>query len=254
MTGPIESFAPVKATRAFDEVIRQLRERIDSGQLRPGDRLPPERELATQFEVSRNTVREAFRMLEITGMIELRRGATGGAFICEGRSELVTQSLSDMMRLAAFSLSDLTEARLWLSSLVTRLACERADDEALAPLQANVDEAKAAAAAGDWTRVARVNIEFHNVLAELTGNPVLVIIQRSVMGTMAEISAALGPIRTDATVKSRVRILKHLRAGDADAAVREMERNLKRVHSLWLAEAGESTRGPEPSERGSTRW
>lgn len=254
MTRPASTFLPVKTTRAFDEVIRQLRERIECGELRPGDRLPSERDLAAQFEVSRNTIREAFRMLEITGMIELRRGATGGAFICEGRSELVTQSLSDMMRLAAFSLSDLTEARLWLSSLVIRLACERADDEALGPLQANVDQAKAAATAGDWLRVAKINIEFHNVLAELTGNPVLVIIQRSVMGAMAEISATLGPIRTDATVRSRIRILKFLRAGNADAAVQEMERNLKRVHALWLAEAGDTTRGPEPTKRGDTRW
>lgn len=241
-------FAPAQTTRAFDDVIRQLRERIYSGELQPGDRLPAERRLAEQFQVSRNMVREALRMLEITGVVELRRGAAGGAFICHGRPEFVARSLSDMMRLGGFSLSDITEARLWLSSTIVRAACDRATEDDFARLDANIAEATELAARNDWASVAVVNIEFHNLLASASGNPVLTMIQRSVMEVMREISLSAGPIRSDVTIASRVRFLRHLRQRDAERAVAEMEENLRLVHEFFGATIadGASTAGSRP--------
>jgi GntR family transcriptional repressor for pyruvate dehydrogenase complex len=232
------TFAPAQATRAFDDVVRQIRERVYTGELRPGDRLPSERAMSEQFGVSRNMVREALRMLEITGIVELRKGAAGGAFICRGRPELVARSLSDMLRLSAFTLSDMTEARMWLSSTIVRAACERATEEDIARLQANVSEAAELAASEDWASVAVVNIEFHNLLASASGNPVLAMIQRSVMDVMRQISLVAGPIRSDITIKSRVRFLRHLRNRDQEKAVIEMERNLKRVHEFFQTTNG----------------
>jgi GntR family transcriptional regulator, transcriptional repressor for pyruvate dehydrogenase complex len=229
------AFSPAKATRAFDDVIQQLRERIYSGELRPGDRLPPERTLAEQFQVSRNTLREALRMLEITGIVEMRTGATGGAFIREGRPEYVARSLSDMLWLGGISLEDLTEARVWLSSKVIQVACDRATAEDLDRLQANVDDAARLAEQGDWGAVAVVNIEFHNLLASVTGNAVLAMIQRSIMAAMREVSLVAGPIRSDMTIQSRIRFLEHLRARRVAEAEQEMESNLRRVHEYFLA-------------------
>lgn len=234
-------FAPAQMTRAFDDVIRQLRERIYSGELQPGDRLPPERRLAEQFQVSRNMVREALRMLEITGVIELRRGAAGGAFICHGRPEFVARSLSDMMRLGGFSLSDITEARLWLSSTIVRAACDRATEDDFSRLDANIAEATELAARNDWASVAVVNIEFHNLLASASGNPVLTMIQRSVMEVMREISLSAGPIRSDVTIASRVRFLRHLRQRDTERAVAEMEENLHLVHEFFETTIADGT-------------
>jgi GntR family transcriptional repressor for pyruvate dehydrogenase complex len=231
------AFAPAKATRAFDDVVRQLRDRIYRGELQPGDRLPAERQLAEQFRVSRNMVREALRMLEITGIVELRKGATGGAFICRGRPEFVARSLLDMMRLGGFSLSDMTEARLWLSSTIVRAACERATEEDLTRLEANVVEAVQLAVREDWASVAVVNIEFHNLLASASGNPVLAMVQRSIMEVMREISLVAGPIRSDVTIRSRTRFLRHLRRRNVEQAVAEMDRNLRRVHEFFQANA-----------------
>jgi GntR family transcriptional repressor for pyruvate dehydrogenase complex len=248
-------FSPAKATRAFDGVIQQLRQRIYNGELRPGDRLPPERTLAEQFQVSRNTLREALRMLEVTGIIELRKGATGGAFICRGRPEHVARSLSDMMWLGGFSLEDLTQARVWLSTKVIQVACERAKSEDLDRLQANVDEAARLASVGDWNAVAVINIEFHNLLASATGNSVLAMIQRSIMEAMREVSLVAGPIRSDMTIQSRIRFMKHLRAGRSDDAVTEMESNLRRVNDYFLAHSDSAifpaaaAISPSPSSR-----
>jgi GntR family transcriptional repressor for pyruvate dehydrogenase complex len=250
------TFVPAQATRAFDDVVRQIRERVYSGDLRPGDRLPSERAMSDQFGVSRNMVREALRMLEITGIVALRKGATGGAFISPGRPEFVARSLSDMMRLGGFTLSDVTEARVWLSSTIVRAACARATEDDLARLEANVAEAAELAAVGNWSSVAVVNIEFHNLLARASGNPVLVMIQRSVMDVMREISLAAGPIKSDVTIKSRSRFLRHLRNRDEDKAVAEMERNLRRVHEFFRANAvtGEETEPvAAPGQQGRLR-
>ena len=74
------AYSPVQTRRAFEEVASQIREQLTKGALKPGDRLPSERELAEQFGLSRNTVREALRSLEMSGILEFRKGATGGAF------------------------------------------------------------------------------------------------------------------------------------------------------------------------------
>src|SRR5687768_3198140 len=89
----------VQTSRAFEEVIAQLRRLAVQGQLRPGDRLPAERDLATKLGVSRNTIREALRGLEMAGVIELRKGAHGGAFLIAPSGGTVSTGLQDMVQL-----------------------------------------------------------------------------------------------------------------------------------------------------------
>jgi GntR family transcriptional repressor for pyruvate dehydrogenase complex len=227
-------FAPAKGRRAFDDIIEQLRERLRTDELRPGDRLPSERLMAEQFQVSRNTVREAMRMLEISGLIEIRKGATGGGFISHGDPGVVARTLTDMFSLSAFSLSDFTEVRLFLGSAVTRTACERATEEDLLALEDNVRRASSLTDAGDWESRALVNHEFLDLLAMATGNPVFVMLQSSITEMVRDIVSAVGPTRGEGILQSRRRLLTHLRARDADAACKEMETHLKKVHAVWL--------------------
>ena len=86
---PLDHFIAITPHRAFEEIADQIRGMVAAGRLRPGDRLPPERELAATFRVSRNTLREALRALELAGMIESRKGATGGAFVRSGNPQVV---------------------------------------------------------------------------------------------------------------------------------------------------------------------
>jgi GntR family transcriptional repressor for pyruvate dehydrogenase complex len=230
----IRDFAPAHGRRAFDDIIEQLRDRLRREELKPGDRLPSERQLADQFSVSRNTVREALRMLEIAGLVEIRKGAAGGGFISAGGPTVVARSLSDMLSLMPFSLSELTEVRLWLGALVCRLACDRATDENLARLADNVAQAARLTQERDWAARSAVNHEFLDLLAEATGNPVLVMLQRSVTEVIRDIVSAVGPMEGAAILQSRRRLLKQLRARDADAAEREMTIHLKKVHAYWL--------------------
>jgi GntR family transcriptional regulator, transcriptional repressor for pyruvate dehydrogenase complex len=243
VAAPVEAFAPVRGRRAFDEIIDQLRSRLRTGDLRPGDRLPSERSLAEQFQVSRNTVREALRMLEISGLIQIRRGATGGGFVSQSEPRVVARGLSDALLLSTFSLSDLTEVRHWLGLVVTRLACERATEEDLQRLEANVEQAEHFTRTEEWERRSVVNHEFLDLLAAATANPVLEIFQHSVTEVIREIVSAIGPIPGEALLESRRRLLAHLRARDAEGAAAEMDRHLEWVHATWL---GEVTTDPTP--------
>jgi DNA-binding FadR family transcriptional regulator len=230
-------FRPARPQRAFDEIIGQIRALIENGRLKPGDRLPSERALAEQFVVSRNTVREAMRTLEISGLVVLKRGASGGAFISQADSSLVTSTLTDALRLTDFSLANVTDATLRIATVVTRAACETMTDEHLAALEANLAEVARLTEAGEWERKAQANLEFQRLLAQATGNPILVIIMDALIGVLREVIGRVGPRQDDFTLRSRRRLLKRLRERDADGAAAEIERYLVRLHALWLEDA-----------------
>src|SRR5258708_6002164 len=118
------AFRRVQVARAFEDIARQIREELSRGRLRPGDRLPAERELAVQFGVSRNTLREALRSLEIAGLITLRKGAAGGAFINDTNGDTVVTSIKDMFSLGAVTTEQITQARISVESAIIRAACE----------------------------------------------------------------------------------------------------------------------------------
>jgi len=193
-----------------------------------------EREMAAQFEVSRNMVREALRMLETSGMVELRPGALGGAFIARGRTDFVARSLSDMISVGGFTLSDLLEARRALSGIIVPLAASRATTDDLSALTSNVETAHRLVHDEAWRDIAVLNIEFHNLLAKATANPVLGMLQQSIMAVMADVSETIGPIRSDMTIRSRLRFLELLREQRVDEAAAEMDGNLRRVHTYFM--------------------
>ena len=109
--GRIE-FRPIKTVRAFEEIADQIRGELSNRRLRPGDRLPAERALAEQFGVSRNTLREALRSLENSGLLRLQKGASGGAFVRESTGDAIITGLRDMFHLGAIRPEHLTEARV----------------------------------------------------------------------------------------------------------------------------------------------
>jgi DNA-binding FadR family transcriptional regulator len=222
-----QAFAPIKRRRLSDQVSAQIQVRIASGELRSGDKLPPERELAETFGVSRGAVREALRSLERTGLVSLQAGARGGAFIGEGDPSLIGDSFRNLYQLGSVSLDELTEARLWLASTVVRIACARATDSDLDALAANVDEAEELLKAGRFEEKIDVQIEFHNLLASTTRNAVMAMLMGAVMEVMRDFAHAAGGERNDLTIKARRRLLDALRKRDGEEAVRAMTDHLE---------------------------
>src|ERR671922_3012505 len=128
-------FVPVAVTRASSAIADQVRTAIVSGKLKQGERLPPERELAERFAVSRVTVRDALRALEAMGLVEIRVGARGGAFVTVPSGSVMGQTMSDMLMMQALSPEDIVEARLVVELGTVTLACARATDDDLAALR-----------------------------------------------------------------------------------------------------------------------
>jgi DNA-binding FadR family transcriptional regulator len=222
-----QDFAPIKRRRLSDQVSAQIQVRIASGELRSGDKLPPERELAETFGVSRGAVREALRSLERGGLVSLQAGARGGAFIGEGDPSLIGDSFRNLYQLGSVSLDELTEARLWLASTVVRIACARATDADLDRLTANVDEAEELIKVGRFEEKIDVQIEFHNLLASTTRNAVMAMLMGAVMEVMRDFAHAAGGERHALTIKARRRLLDALRKRDADEAVTAMTEHLE---------------------------
>ena len=139
-----DMFRPVNAGRISSMIVDQIRLLIRDGQLTAGDRLPSERELGERFGVSRVTVREALRGLEANGLVTIKVGANGGAFVTAPTSARVGEGISDLLSLSVVTPAQVTEARQVFELGIVPLVCERADDEDIAELLEICDRAEAA--------------------------------------------------------------------------------------------------------------
>jgi GntR family transcriptional repressor for pyruvate dehydrogenase complex len=236
-------FRPIRSARAFEEIAAQIRAELAQGRLQVGSRLPSERALSEQFGVSRNTLREALRSLEHAGLIQLHKGSRGGAFISERSGDAVVAGLLDMYHLGSIQPAQLTEARIWLEEIVVREACRRAKPQDLDALEANVEEAAQATRKGDFALRAQKHLEFHRMLARMTGNPIMMIVMNGVLDVLAHFIGRIGEQDNPFVLPSRRRLMKLLRARDADGAVAEMTSHLKRLQRSYLSrvESGAST-------------
>lgn len=182
-------FTPLPGKRVFEEIADQIRNLIYSKTLKPGDKLPSERELAVQFKTGRISVREALRMLEQAGLILIRQGSEGGAFVRDADLSLASESISDVIRRADLSLEDLTEVRIWVEELVIELAMQRMGEDDLGLLQKNILEAEAIMREGkankgrtmDFDSLAVTNFDFHLIIVRSTKNPLLELIIESLI-------------------------------------------------------------------------
>jgi GntR family transcriptional repressor for pyruvate dehydrogenase complex len=162
-------FDKARRVRSFDDVVEQLREAIYSGRIRPGERLPGERELSEQFGVGRPTLREALRSLEAVGIIEVRPGKTGGSYAVTPSESTVGDALAALLNLRGASLEDLTEFRLDFEGENAAWAARRADARDVTALEALVTEARVAAAEA-LPEVAEIDVRWHETLARATKN------------------------------------------------------------------------------------
>jgi GntR family transcriptional repressor for pyruvate dehydrogenase complex len=161
------SFEKVRRVRTFDDVVEQLREAILTGRVRPGERLPGERQLCEELGVGRTTLREALRALEAVGMIEVRPGKSGGSFAITPSESTVGDALASLVALRGASIEDLSEFRVDFEAENAAWAARRADASDIATLQDLVDDAREATAA---QLIASVDVRWHEALARATKN------------------------------------------------------------------------------------
>ena len=229
----MDDFAPVRTERTFEIIASKVRDQIRDGKLRTGDKLPPERELAQQFGTSRNAVREALRSLEHAGLISLHKGAHGGAFITDGDPSAVAQSMEDLMYLGGIALADVTESRLSIETAIVEFAATKGTTADFDRLDQNIDQVEELTQARDMEAKTDLNIEFHVLLAEATGNPVLVLMMRTLMDLLRAVHRPITAEDTVDIIKSRRRFMQLLRNREVAPATAEMKDHLSRLHELF---------------------
>lgn len=203
-------FRPVSAGRISEVIVAQVRQLMRQGQLKPGDRLPAERDLCEHFGVSRVTVREALRMLESSGLVEIRVGARGGAFVTAPTSGRVGDGLADLLTLSVISATDVAEARLVLELGIVPLVCQRATPEDLDALGEICERSKAALRDGHYS--VDLSCEFHVRVAHSTGNPALGLLVESLRGPVI---MSLGEATATAPETGQRGVLEHEKFVDA---------------------------------------
>lgn len=230
-----QTFKPVRTRRAFEEICAQIRNEIQSGALSAGDKLPSERELAEQFEVSRSTVREAFRTLEMSGVLSLQKGMYGGAIVMQGDPQPINQTMQDLLSLGGLSLEDYTEARVCLQREIIRLACERGTDEDFDAIGDNIARMRAAGPRVSGDERTRLTQEFYDLLAKATKNGAMSVIMSAFTVPLGFYLKQVGPDRSWDVAASREKFLAHLRRRDAAAAIAEMTDHMQRLHAYLLS-------------------
>jgi GntR family transcriptional regulator, transcriptional repressor for pyruvate dehydrogenase complex len=223
-------FSPVSAGRLSEEIAEQIKAAIRDGRLRPGDRLPPERELTTRFGVSRMSVRDALRALEANGLIEVRVGAKGGAYVRVPGSSFVGEGIANMLAVASVSPGEVTEARRVIEIGIVPLVVERATDEDLRTLTGICEEARRTLREGDHRL--ELSAEFHLAFARAAHNAAIELLVESLRGPLLvslerakEAAPAMGP----PGVREHIEIVRALRARDASRAEAIMSRHLGRT-------------------------
>jgi GntR family transcriptional regulator, transcriptional repressor for pyruvate dehydrogenase complex len=229
----MDDFAPIRTARTFEIIADEIRGQVRDGKITTGDKLPPERELAQQFGTSRNAVREALRSLEHSGLIVLQKGAHGGAFITDGSPTAVAQSIEDLIHLGGAALADVTEARLSIETVIVEIATANASESDFDKLDRNIDAVEELTRIRDMEAKADLNMEFHVLLAEATGNPVLVLLMKTLMDVLRSVHRPVTAEDTADIIASRRKFMSLFRARDSLAAGAEIKRHLTHLHGLF---------------------
>ena len=223
-------FSRVSVGRISEIIVEQIRLLMRQGQLKPGDRLPPERDLCERFGVSRVTVREALRMLESSGLVEIRVGARGGAFVTAPSSDRVGEGLADLLTLSAISAADVTEVRMILEAAIVPLVCERATEEDLAGLEDSCRRSEAALEAGDYSM--GMSLEFHVRVAQATHNPAIVMLVESFRGPILmslQEAGEAAPEMGGLGAREHEQFIEAVRRRDPETASKIMREHLDRT-------------------------
>lgn len=224
------TFKPIKQLRVSEEVAKQLKQSILLGNFNTGDKLPAERDLAEEFQVSRVAIREALRKLENSGFIVTRQGATGGAYVIDLTFEYTVSAFLDLFLADKISIPELRQVRLIIEPEVARLAASNITPEYAQRLRHSleVEEFPISSLSEDMERKQKV----HVILAEMSGNRILEALVRSLMGlTRRAVEAAEADPRFMHPSGMHRPIVEAVFTGNAKAAAAAMKK-----HSIEFGE------------------
>lgn len=219
--------------KTSERIARDIANYIIDADLPEGARLPREKEMLEMMGVGRMTLREALRLLETQGVIDIRSGAQGGPVVRRPQAEDLAGNLTLVLQFHHASLADVMLARQALEPLIARLAAEQATDEQLGQLGETIDLMRRHAGSQDV--FLRENERFHQLVAEASGSVSLRVFSATLKSIAAgeDFGIEYQPGHREAVAKAHTRILTALRNRRAVAAERAMQDHLAEAAAYW---------------------
>lgn len=223
---------PIKSTRIYEAIVRQVKAMIAEGRLKSGDQLPPERDLAEKFVVSRTSVREALRALESLGLIEIRPGE--GTFVREVSVEALIEPLALVMLSQREAIGELFEARRLLEPSIAAFAARRATPHDIEEMTRILEDQAKEVAAGRTGLVQ--DADFHSAIASAAHNRAISRLVHGIMDLLTQTreESLSTPGRPTRSHESHRRILEAIARRDEDAARQAMLDHLRSVEEVVL--------------------
>ena len=232
-------FQKTNQHRVFQDLVNQIEGAILDGRLNVGDKLPPQRELVEMFQTSRASLREALRVLEQKGLIDIKLGVSGGAVIKAVDTAPVTESLALLIQHQKVSLEELAEFREGVEGNVAALAARRATREEIARLQLLLETARGHLAAGvdAWEKFCEVDNAIHVAIAAASGNTVYGFVLRVVHDNIQRYYEA-HPLKDERILKENYddlcEIVKALEKKQATAVKSLVQSHVRRFNRYML--------------------
>jgi GntR family transcriptional repressor for pyruvate dehydrogenase complex len=209
-----------KTEKVSDNIITQIRNAILSGQIKPGDKLASEKELTVQFAVSKATMREALRVLEFMGLVEIKKGLAGGAYVAEADMKTTINSITNFLHFKSVSIRDITMVRYMMEPPVAEMAASRIQPEHIEKMKDMIGE-----------NISQKQIGFHRYLARFSQNPVHILIMDFIDNMLQDIKLKLdlGSEFYTQVAEAHQRILECLIRKDGAGARREITKDILQV-------------------------
>ena len=246
------SYRVAKRGRLHEDLVNQIQALIEQHQLRPRDKLPPEHELARQFDVSRTVVREAVRALEEKGLVEVKHGS--GVYVAEPSIDSVTDSFALHFRLSESSLLPLLEVREILEAEIAALATERATEEDLEQMERSLrHEAELFDSHDEYVEA---DLRFHELLTRAAHNEVLPILVNPLAALLRESRRVTiePPGSSELSLRGHREILEAVKNRDKEQAREAMRKHLQLVRQTLLAQGtldnADTNLAPRPGTEG----
>ncbi len=233
------SFRPIRPVRSYERIVEQIEEAIVEGRLRDGDFLPSEREMMSQFSVSRSTVREAMRVLESSGLVRSRPGNPNGAEVLGLSTVALRKTVDRLVMGRRVRLVDLIHFRMLMESSANMLAARLRTHEDLVAMETALEEMRAAMPRG-YEAFSAADVRFHALVAQASGNALIQmfneVVQDVVLGMIASKIAGSqeGTSTMELSLLHHADVLEAIRAKDAPRAGRIARENLFEYYGVLL--------------------
>jgi GntR family transcriptional repressor for pyruvate dehydrogenase complex len=230
-------FTKLKQNRMYEDIVNQVMEALFRGDLQSKDKLPSEKELMAIFGVSRVTVREAMRSLEQLGVIEIRQGSLGGAYIRDIDLDTVIEQVETLLRLTNITFPALAEARALLERMMIReLIPDKIQESHLHELENNVAQAEEFFVNRQSEERLADNFKFHTILAEITGNPIIILMHKIIANLSYHFFKNVNPTpqMVEKTLQYHRDVVEFLKKGQFHEASRICSEHIKQVSQLIM--------------------